>query len=198
MCFLSAGPRWSQSYSAKGRKRDWKLQKFEQWRLKMSQRDSVFFCFLFFWLPSCFPRWVCRIFWFISSRVGPVEVTWVTSSPWGRAGGDSIGAKFPLCSSLKFPFEDEGYSEAFPAKNKPSNQARVWRGGEQMWKVVLRFATCQDPPNVTHCTLNYSDKCCLFSKVRGQSWWWGQRCSLLASVSHINTSAGSWHQVKKS
>lgn len=43
MCFLSAGPRRSQSHSAKGRKRDRKLQKFEEWRLKMSQRDSVFF-----------------------------------------------------------------------------------------------------------------------------------------------------------
>lgn len=100
---------------------------------------SVTQCFWgFFWLPSCFPRWVCRIFWFISSRVGPVEVIWVSSSPWGRAGGDSIGAKFPLCSSLKFPFEDEGYSEAFPAKNKPSNEARVWRAADVESCLTLR------------------------------------------------------------
>lgn len=83
----------------------------------------------------------------------------------GQAMGWQYCSQVSLCSALKCPFQDESYSEAFPAKNKPLYEAEKWCGGEQMWKSRL---TLHHTSTSAKCDpLNCLDKCCFFSTVWG-------------------------------
>lgn len=178
MCFLSAAEESSQQCNRKSAGSQTAKNYFWRWA-----SVTLFFGFFGFAFFNVSP--LCLLpFSLLSPSVGAAEVTWVTYSPGAEQGVTVVEPSSHCVHPWNFHSRTRAILSLSPLKITPTNEAGVWRGAEQMWKVVLRFPTRPHLTNVTHCTASPSDKCGLSAKVRGQRSGGVQRFRFLACFTH--------------